>query len=138
MAVQDTDAVISVAQAKQRLLLLGEEADARRRARGPLGTFRGKALLGGAVAVALLGLMVARPVTRLVTAPAKPPKFNRWYRERQRTEDVKKAAVGGISMGLVIQLLRPLLPHLTNYAAARYMRYRATRAAALDGRARVP
>ncbi len=131
MAVQDTDAVISVAEAKRRLLLTGEQADAARRARGPLGTWQGKALVGGAAAALLLGLAVARPVHRLVVRPqAKPPKFNRWWLREQRKEDVKKAAVGGLSLGLVIQLLRPMLPHLTNYAAAQFMRYRAAKAAA--------
>lgn len=140
MAVQDTDAVISVAEAKRRLLLVGEQADAAKRARGPMGTWKGKAVVGGAAAALLIGLMVARPVGRLVARPAvKPPKFNKWWLREQRKEDVKKAAVGGISLGLVIQLLRPLLPHLTNYAAAQFLRYRMSKAAAAQsGHAGVP
>lgn len=124
--------MISVAEAKQRLLRLGEEAEARRLAKGPLGTLRGKAVLGGAIGAALLGMAAAGRMKRGTSTPGYS--LNRRLRTPRRTQDVKKA-VGGLSMGLVFQLLRPLLPHLANHAAAYFARVRASRAAAVNGRA---
>jgi hypothetical protein len=137
---------MSVAEAKARLLALGEQSAAERKAKGPLGTLKGKAVVGGAAAALLVGLMVARPIfdkrsSGATRARHGPPSwaprlqslrdtFQGWREDPRKAKNVKKAAVGGISLGLVMQLARPLLPHLAQFAAAKYAQYRMTKAAA--------
>jgi len=132
MDIQNAHGVMTVAQAKARLLEYGEQITQERRAMGPMGTWRGKALAGGAVGALLIGLALAGPVRRLVLRPppAQPPAFGKWLRKKEHRKDVKKAAVGGISLGLLFKLLQPALPHLTQYATRRYMAYRVAKAAA--------
>jgi hypothetical protein len=68
---------------------------------------------------------------RLVTRPRPtPPPFPKWWRKQAHKEDVKKAAVGGLSLAVLVPLIKPLLPHLMNYATQRYMRHRIAKAAA--------
>jgi hypothetical protein len=132
MDLQNTDSVMTPEQAKARLLDFGAEWEAEKKAAGPLGTWRGKAVVGGAVGALALGLLLAGPVKRLVrpSAPARVPSFPTWFQKQERKQDVKKAAVGGISLGLVLKLMQPLLPHIAQYASRRYATWRVGKAQA--------
>jgi hypothetical protein len=127
---------MSVGQAKARLLELGEQARAEKLARGPLGTWKGKAVVGGAAAALVVGLLLARPIARAVRPePVRRGRVRQAFREwmpkdRAREQNVKKAAVGGLSLGLLMKLAQPLLPHVMNYATRRYVTYRMAKAAA--------
>jgi hypothetical protein len=142
--------VKSVAEAKANLLAVGEQAAAERRAKGPLGTLKGKAVIGGAAAALLVGLVLARPILDKRTAPkgrrdhrdwaprleGLRESFRHWKDDPHKARNVKKAAVGGLSLGLVMQLARPLLPHLAQLAASKYAQYRMTKAAAAQAMAK--
>jgi hypothetical protein len=144
MGIQDSDNVISVAQAKARLLALGEQARAEKAARGPMGTWKGKAVVGGAVAALVVGVLLAKPIARAIKPDAPPRRRMRetlhdlWPKDGAARRQVKKAAVGGLSLGLLMKLAQPLLPHVMNYATRRYVNYRMAKAAAEQGAAGDP
>lgn len=155
MALQETDHKLTVAEAKVRLLAISEQAKAERAAKGPLGTLKGKAVVGGAVAALAIGLLVAKPLMdRRDEHPRPRPRSRRrseWAprleriresfghlggsSDAQKSRNVKKAAVGGLSLGLVMQLAKPLLPHLAQFAASKYAQYRMAKAEAAQAMA---
>ncbi|HYE61941.1 MAG TPA: hypothetical protein VD997_08080 [Phycisphaerales bacterium] len=153
MALQETDHKLTVAEAKARLIAIGEQAKAERAAKGPLGTMKGKAVVGGAAAALAIGLLIARPMFAGKDDEPRPrrrsrgsrewsPRFDRfkesfghWGGETERAKNVKKAAVGGLSLGLMMQLAKPLLPHLAQFAAAKYAQYRMAKAQAAQAAA---
>jgi hypothetical protein len=146
--------VKTVAEAKANLFAISEQAEAERRAKGPLGTVKGKAVVGGAVAALAIGYLVARPVfeKRETAGQERRPRsrpqhwtprldslretLRGWREDPQKARNAKKAAVGGLSMGLVMRLARPLLPHLAQFAASKYAQYRMTKAETAQAMAR--
>jgi hypothetical protein len=93
-----------VAQAKVALLMLGDQAEAERRARGPV-LRKYSVLISLAAAVAGIAIPLLGRFRRKEPRPAFSPRG--------------RAAGVGLSLGLILKLLRPALPLIVRFVAQR-------------------
>src|SRR4051812_10956160 len=106
MAIQETDSLTTVAQAKARLLELGLEAESERKEPGFLSVGLTGASVLAPVLAAIVGIVMGRR-TPLHHAPA------------GRRQAPPAAALFGLSLGTLVKLARPLLPVVMQFLSKR-------------------
>ncbi len=139
-----------VGEAKARLLDYGQTTARAQKAKGPTGTLAGKAVLVGAAAALLAGLIIGKPIGKMLRRKARPTR--QWWRPpvrgepwhdwmmrtqgraaamreqaHERDERGSSGRRAGASMPSWLRMCKPLLPLAAQYAGRWYLKRRMAR-----------